>query len=782
MKQLSKIAIAATMLAFASLASADLNRAGPANVPSPPGHGFPFWYQDLNGTVLDICIPTATATQDPDGLQETACLLAAPPALPYTFPTSFPDEVFYHRVVSDPLTTSTSGKRAILVLALEAAFATGAPAAGQQVVFTRIRVTAGVPFDGDYVVTHPYGTETFPNVTSGVGNRDIVFSEDIGIAPGVFTDALSSRVGPFLQHSDAGPGGAPAAPLVLPFGPNGAVAGSRLFLGDGVTGRFITGSPFATNYFELCGPLPAPTLDLAGIPVPNTGNPNYGCYRQDLFTVTGMLRDLQANPIGSPLSIQRATYNRDDTATRVDVMARASRSPGQGTPKLTAGGENVPPVLMDGPTALGDWYAQGIPFPPGVVPSNLAVTNSGDVPPTTVTSHVTDEVTIKSATHDSASSTITVVATSSDKGAASLGIGPSVLALAGFPGATREPGPNAATDPAEVKFTATGVSVPPAFVRVASDAGGQGVADLGMGLSTRTFPAGVPFAGDDSWEAVQNGPTVIIRVLDNDVPPAGETLNGASLAVLAPNANIGRADPTIAPNQGFIAYTPPSTTGIATFRYTITGAAGTSNVATVTVNVLPDPNGPVPTAVNDPSGAGAINATVGQTVTINVLANDNGNGGTLNPASVVVSQVPAAGTAVANANGTIAYTAAAAGTYTFQYTVSNLASPNGTVQVSNPATVTVTVAAVENLTFQAPAKCDSRASKWQLRGTSNISVGNSVSVLNDVVGSPARGTVIGSAPVVNGAWQFQGTATCVGAIKLRSTVGTTIGPFTVQVK
>ena len=98
-------------------------------------------------------------------------------------------------------------------------------------VFARIRVTAGVPFDGDYVVTHPYGTETFPNVTAGVGNRDIIFTEDVGLVPGDFTGALTSRVGPFLQHSDAAPGGAPAAPLILPFGGTGAntfeVAGSR---------------------------------------------------------------------------------------------------------------------------------------------------------------------------------------------------------------------------------------------------------------------------------------------------------------------------------------------------------------------------------------------------------------------------------------------------------------------------------------------------------------------------------------------------------------------------
>ena len=360
-----------------------------------------------------------------------------------------------------------------------------------------------------------------------------------------------------------------------------------------MTGRFITGSPFGTNYFELCGPLPAPTLDVNGVAIPGTGNANYACFRQDLFALTGMLRNLEANPIGSPLSIQRATYNRDAAGARVDVMARASSSPGQGAPKLSTGGQSLPPVLMDGPTVLGDWYAQGIPFPVNAVPSTIAVTNSGDAPPTSVTTHVVDEVTVKSAVYDSTTSTITVVATSSDKGAPSASIAPASLSLSGFPTALPTPVPGSA-DPTEVSFTAGGILIPPAFVRVASSAGGQGQADLTMGVSTKTYPAGVPYVADDSIDAIQNGPTVIIPVLDNDVAPTGESLVVSSLTVLAPNANIGRADPTLSPNQGFIAYRPPSTTGTATFRYTVTGAAGVSNVGTVTVNVLAGSERPGP--------------------------------------------------------------------------------------------------------------------------------------------------------------------------------------------
>ena len=86
MRQLAKITAFATMLALASSASADLNRVGPANVPAPPGNGFPAWYQDLNGMVLDLCLPTVTATQDP----AVAPGDRLPPRRPRRLPTSSP--------------------------------------------------------------------------------------------------------------------------------------------------------------------------------------------------------------------------------------------------------------------------------------------------------------------------------------------------------------------------------------------------------------------------------------------------------------------------------------------------------------------------------------------------------------------------------------------------------------------------------------------------------------------------------------------------------------------
>ena len=88
--------------------------------------------------------------------------------------------------------------------------------------------------------------------------------------------------------------------------------------------------------------------------------------------------------------------------------------------------------------------------------------------------------------------------------------------------------------------------------------------------------------------------------------------------------------------------------------------------------------------------------------------------------------------------GAITYTAAAAGTYTFQYTVSNLPSANGTVQTSAAATVTVTVAAAENLTVQRPGQVLAAAASGRSAGTSNISAGNTVTIYRGATaGEPA---------------------------------------------
>ena len=324
-------------------------------------------------------------------------------------------------------------------------------------------------------------------------------------------------------------------------------------------------------------------------------------------------------------------------------------------------------------------------------------------------------------------------------------------------------------------FAAAAGAIPPAFVRVASSRGGLATSDTVLGVTNPAFPGGVPFAGDDTAEVIQGTVAAIpVDVLANDASGTAGPL-GAPV-ILAPGASIG----TASVSAGQVFYRAPTTTGIATFRYTVANSAGTSNVATVSVNVIADPNGPIPTAVNDPS-AGAINVTVGQSVVVNVLANDNANGGVLDPASVIVTAAPTTGTTSVNTTtGAITYTATTAGTRTFQYRVSNMPSANGTVQSSNVATVTVNVASAENLAMRTPGKC-ALPSKWQLSGTSNISTGNTITIYK---GATAGGTaqVIGTAPVVQGAWQFQGTAACTTRVSIQSSLGTQRLNLLVEVK
>lgn len=712
-KKFKLLLVLGTLLLFAATAQADLARVGPANTPSPPGHGFPFWYQDLNGLVLDVCLPDAS---DPGALQQTACLLG-PPDPPYVFPTNFPDELFYFRAVSAPLDT-TGGRRAVLVLALEAAFANGPVVPGDQVVFTRIRITAGVPVDGTYTVTHPYGTEVFTNVVSGGGNRDIVFTEDVGITnPGFFSEALNSRFGPFLQAS-ASMGGTPNLPVDL----NGAE-----FLSDGVTEEFVTGSPFNTNYFEICGP-------------ENAFGPGISCVSTDRFTLTGRLHDFAANPIGSPLTISRATYARDDvgSSAQVDVVATASAGIGQAAPKLTAAAPNVSPVLMNGPTALGEFYAQGIPVPAIDIPNRVTVTNSSDAPPTSVTRHIVDEVTIPEASWNPATQTLTVVATSSDKYAR-----PS-LAIDGFPDAIAAIG-GISGDPASMTLTVSAVVIPSAAITVVSAAGGQGSAPVTMGVSP-VFPCGVPFTQDDSAVAEQNGSPIEIGVLANDSADPCAPTTQLIPGILTP-PNIGSASVNVV--DGTISFTPPASTGTATFQYTLANAEGTSNVATVTVDVVPGAGGPVPAANPDTA-----TVTAGTSSVIDVLANDSGNGGTLDPASVTVDLLSVTGgTALVNTStGTVTFTAGATtGTFGFDYTVANT---NGNVSV--PAHVTVNVIAAQVVTITAAQFKTGGTPEWRIDGTATpIPNATTTITVTLVRGGVTVGTVGASAADALGVWRVR---------------------------
>src|SRR3954463_14259192 len=224
-------ALAASLLAALAL-EAPAHAALTATGPVVPRHGFPEYYQDASGLRLALCVEN----DDP------FCTSTAPNAGPATVSsdpaqTNFPEETFYWS--ADALIDKrTVGVRARLVLAQEAAFANAAPAAGDQVTFGRIRVTIdGAQPGADYTVTHPYGTE---HLTADSRGR-VRMTDDVGCAdvPCDFTDALATRIGPFLRWDPSPPPAPPAG-----------------YVGNPLREHTVVGSPrgAAFNVFRITGP------------------------------------------------------------------------------------------------------------------------------------------------------------------------------------------------------------------------------------------------------------------------------------------------------------------------------------------------------------------------------------------------------------------------------------------------------------------------------------------------------------------------------------------------
>ena len=241
-----------------------------------PASGFPLYYQDTTGLRLELCF-------DP-----TNCFATLPdPNQPLSFPTNFPDEVFYWG--SKALMNSGNGGKADLVLSTEAAFLPGPAAApGQQVTFNRIRIKAsGLVPGASYKVIHPYGVETV--VANSLGT--ILFNEDIGCgaAPCDFSAALAGRNTPWLRWDNTSP-----AP------PAGYIGG-----GAAVT-HTVVGSPFNTNFFRIEGP--------------DAGGPGINFVQTDQFTIQGKVAgsEVTATPRGGVYNAaQSVSLSTTDTTAKI---------------------------------------------------------------------------------------------------------------------------------------------------------------------------------------------------------------------------------------------------------------------------------------------------------------------------------------------------------------------------------------------------------------------------------------------------------------------------------
>jgi hypothetical protein len=697
--------ILATLLTIAPPAFAQLERMGPIS----PANGYPTWFQDKSGLALEFCSPLNQAELDAGW-----CLIlpgaGTAPQFPEVFPdpNSFFNEHFYWAAGAD---ASLGAMKAKLTLALEGGFTTGPVIAGNQMTFGRLRIfITNLPSAGTYTIETPYGTFTFANQIAG---DRIFFTDDIGIAcPGVFTCALASHA-PFLLPSSA-PGGAELPPVVGPSGRK--YIADPLYLGP-ATGspviNSVTGTP--QNWFRIY---------LNNVLLSGTNN----------FNLMGRVFE---GSIPGKVTVDRASLTMIGSQ-KLDVFASAfptmqTRLPGGALPAT------VTPVLSffdvacaraaDGSliapagAAKTQMFGAGSNYwgqKPGTfaqvnvcVVDDSARTITGAIVPTFSERIVTDDIAISAATWDPATGALTVSATSS------CGVALNAAGYGALAGGT---------------ITAT-VTAPPAEVQVTSILSGSATLPVTTGVFTGPGPGTGPIAVNDA--ATLNEDTfVVIDVLANDTYSGAVTVNmGVPL--------LGTA--SLQPDNT-IRYVPnPNVNGADSIAYSITTAAGTSPTAFVAITIVPVND--APTAVND-----NFNAVRGVAIQLNPLANDTDPDGAVDLATVLIVTPPVGATAVVGAGGSVTFTAANAGTYTFTYRAVDRAN----VQSGNIATVTVVVANTETIAF---VRSDFIGNKlrWRIDGTDTVLAGQTITVTYNngtrSNGTSLVGTVIGTATVdPTGAW------------------------------
>ena len=706
------VTVASVLLMAATVSAQGLERVGPTS----PVNGFPTWYQDKTGIVLEFCSPT-NALELAGGW---CLLLTGDTVAPEVFPTQFSDEHFFFAADGTlPASASLPGG-AKLVLGLEAAFAVGPVINGDQITFTRIRIRFDAPSTGTYIVQHPYGTDTF---TATAGER-VFYTEDIGITcQGNFECALNSRLGPFLLASNS-PGGA-ELPAVA-----GPVAG-KLYIADPARIGPVTGSPVNQNFFRIIGP--------GNVVLGETSN----------FTLMGRLL---GSGVGGRVNVNKARYALDpgQTIGKVDVFATAfastqPRLPGVAaipavTPLLgfyaaacsvgAGGALGAPAGVTEQPMFRSDsrYYGQMTgPIPGSVcVQDHTARDLSGQTVSSFTQATVTDQVTIVQALYSpAAGGSLLVTAKSSDQN-----LRPALTASLG--GAMTNNTDGTAT------VNAANIVVPPPMVSVNSAKAGRAEIEVSTLVGLPVLPS-LPFAGNDAYTIAEDSPAVTLNVLANDTIAGIPVAPGSVTIAIATQPALGTA--VIA--NGAISYTPfPNANGNDMLLYTISNAAGTSDQASVAITITNVNDAPV--AVDDnAAGVG------GLAISVNLLANDTDADGAANLAGVNIVTAPV-GVTYTVTGGSLSFTAAA-GTYVFTYRARDLA---GALSV-NTATVTVTLSGGETLAIQ---RADYTANKrrWRIDGTSTVPSTQTVYVMYaDGVfadGTSAVGYLVQTTQATAGIW------------------------------
>lgn len=313
----------------------------PSAVAVSLAHGFPIWYKDANNIKLELCLDKPNA-----GI--TPCLTAEPfTGAPISFPNNFGPEAFYWMAS----TFATYNSRlngtvipiagdALLVLALEGAFASGIIDDTQQVAFGRIRVRLNVPVPGTYRVTHPYGRTDYV-VTAVDAGREINQTQDVGIVtPHNFVTALeqgpdpdqiplpigfpatnagivsedATNVGPFLRPSTT-----PYNGLTHVGGP--LRIGTNLYLGDSGSDAIHIVQPIVAGPPDSTPRPPVFTVELLNPPANFflNGDTNTQILSFDQFQVMGKVFNDSANLV--PTAVNDTAATARNTPVSIDVLA-----------------------------------------------------------------------------------------------------------------------------------------------------------------------------------------------------------------------------------------------------------------------------------------------------------------------------------------------------------------------------------------------------------------------------------------------------------------------------
>jgi hypothetical protein len=208
-----------------------------------PATGVPSYYEDSNGTRLELCLaPDVNCPAAP-----TASEFAA---------SDGSGEGFYQQ--ANVTMAPGLGKEIAIDMDLEAAHA--GPGAGQEITFGRVQVamTAMEP-NSDYTITYPYGSGVWHTDANGdiAGNDRTVQRHQLGcvVPPACdFGIALGSEIGPFMQWDPS--------VSVPPADHVGDGATPHAIVGPAVTAVTVSGpgivGSISNNQFTLMGRLASP--------------------------------------------------------------------------------------------------------------------------------------------------------------------------------------------------------------------------------------------------------------------------------------------------------------------------------------------------------------------------------------------------------------------------------------------------------------------------------------------------------------------------------------------